>query len=58
MSRDLGRDVPGSEKLSARKLCADFPRPKSGGRLYKPFRSSTYEKKKNSANPCEVQRDA
>ena len=24
MSRDLGRDVPGSEKLYARKLSADF----------------------------------
>ena len=27
MSRDLGRDVPGSEKLDARKLWADFSFP-------------------------------
>ena len=28
MSRDLGRDVPGLEKLYARKLWADFSYPK------------------------------
>ena len=28
MSRDLGRDVPDSEKLYARKLWADFSYPK------------------------------
>ena len=31
MSRDLGRDVPGLEKLSARKLWADFSFPMFGG---------------------------
>ena len=30
MSCDLGRDIPGSEKLCARKLCADFSFPTEG----------------------------
>ena len=30
MSRDLGRDVPGSEKLFARRLWADFSLPTLG----------------------------
>ena len=37
MSRDLGRDIPDSEKLYARKLRADFSYPKNSKFLFCPF---------------------
>ena len=36
MSRDLGRDVPGSEELYARKLWADFSFPITTGETEDP----------------------
>ena len=49
MSRDVGRDIPGSEKLCARKLWADFSFPIVGCDLR--FRKGLSAEKFNFQGP-------